>query len=142
MTFGVESRRGPRAAYPRGGHRIGAMLDQLRRESFHVLQDVELADGAAVDYLVMGPTGVFTIATYRRFDGPMLAEVGRRAAKLQELLRVSVTPVICPPTRQVRRPFEHEGVWVVRRDDLVDWLRAQRNDVLEFARLPGLAGRT
>jgi hypothetical protein len=142
MAFSVEAKRMPvRSGYARGGHRIGAMLDQLRRESYHVLQGVELTDEGSIDYLVMGPTGVFAIATVRHFDGSMLATAKRQAARLHEVLEVAVTPVICPPGRQGRGPFQHEGVWIVRRDDLTPWLRAQANDVLEFVRFPRVADR-
>jgi hypothetical protein len=57
----VESRLGTsRLRGSRGGHRIGAILDELRRESFHVLHDVELTEDGTVDYLVLGglPTGL------------------------------------------------------------------------------------
>jgi hypothetical protein len=142
MTIGLETRRGaPRPVRSQGGHRIGAMLDQLRRHAFHVLQEVELTGAGTVEFLVMGPTGVFTIATCRRFDGALVAAVKRQATTLQEVLDVAVTPVICPPGRQGRPPFEHADVWVVRRDDLVSWLRAQQNEVLEFVRFPRLADR-
>ena len=117
------------------------MLDQLRRHGFHVLQEVELTGAGTVEFLVMGPTGVFTITTCRRFDGALVAAVKRQATTLQEVLDVAVTPVICPPGRQGRPPFEHADVWVVRRDDLVQWLRAQQNEVLEFVRFPRLADR-
>ncbi len=142
MAFGIDSTRvlgAPRTA--RGGHRIGAMLDHLRREGFHVLQDVEVGDEGRVDYLVMGPTGVFALGTHARFDGSVLATARRRAERLEDALVVSVTPVVCPPGRQGGQPFRHEGVWVVRRDDLVPWLRAQQNEVLDFVRFPQFADR-
>ena len=139
MTFGIQTRPRPRfAGGLKGDARVGVMLDGLRRESFHVLHDVELTDEGTIDHLVTGPTGVFLIATTTDLERDA-AKARRQATRLHDVLDVWVAPVICLPERRGRPPHKHEGVWIVRRDHLPNWLRTQHNEVIEFARLARLA---
>jgi hypothetical protein len=126
----------------RAEEQVGLMLNELRRERFHVLHDIAQTHEGNVDHLVSGPTGVFMIETkYRRYTDEQLVKAKRQAAKLHDVLGVWVTPVICLAERRGRPPYKHDGVWIVRRPDLLDWLRAQHNQVLEFERLARFADR-
>jgi hypothetical protein len=55
-------------------------------------------------------------------------------------LGVWVTPVICIRARH-GRPFRTKGVWVVPLNELLSWVRVQRNAQVEFERLASFADR-
>ena len=68
-----------------------------------------------------------------------MGRLKRQAAKLAAELGVWVTPVICLARRRPAKPYYHCGVWILGREGLVDWVTAQRNEVLEPGRLTRLA---
>jgi len=109
-------------------------LDKLRALGFEVVQDVN------ADHLVSGPSGVFMVETKRReYDAWHLHKAKRQAAKLTAELGVWVTPVICLALRRPRRPYCDQGVWILGRETLADWVTAQRNEVVEPGRLARFA---
>jgi len=102
--------------------------------------DIEQRGEGNIDHLVSGPTGVYLVETkHRRYQEHDLRKAKRQAAKLHDELRVRVTPAICIDLRRGRKPYAHHGVWIVSRDRIVDWLRAQNNPELDFARLAAFA---
>ena len=114
---------------------VGTTLNELRKQGFVVLHDVEHEGEGNVDHLVSGPTGVYLIETKaRRYERKHLAKARRQAARLNESLGVWVTPVICLPARK-RTPWRDGNVWIVPRSHLVEWIHGQRNKPLDFERL-------
>ena len=106
---------------------IGELLNQLRSECFIVMHDVEQAYEGNIDHIVSGPTGVFMIESKaRRYNDDAPRKARRQAKKLSiELDSKWVGPVICLNKRD-RKPFPHEGVWIVPKQHLLDCIRAQR----------------
>ena len=103
---------------------VGETLNELRSEGWIVMHDIEQSGEGNVDHLVSGPNGVYLIETkLRRYQAAHLTKAKRQAAKLKTELGVWVTPVICLDQRR-GRPFRIEGVWIVPREQLLDWLRA------------------
>ena len=108
--------------------------------AYVVMHDIEQPGEGNIDHLVCGPTGVYLVETkHRRYREDDLRKAKRQAAKLHDELRVWVTPVICIDLRRGSKPYRHHGVWVVSREWVVEWIRAQTNSVVEFARLAAFA---
>jgi hypothetical protein len=78
---------------------------------------------------------------HRGYEIAHLKKAKRQAAKLHDELGVCVTPVICLDQRRDRDPYRREGVWIVCRTRLLEWVPAQRNQVLAFDRLAAFADR-
>lgn len=115
---------------------VGETLNELRRERYVVMHDLEQAWEGNIDHLVSGPSGVFLIETkYRRYETEHLTKAKRQAARLGRELDIWVTPVICLDRRRGRTPYRDQGVWIVCRDQLSTWLSTQRNAALPFERL-------
>lgn len=120
---------------------VGVTLDELRREGWIVMHDIEQAQEGNVDHLVSGPSGVFLVETKaRRYQDRDLVKARRQAAKVNRELGVWITPVICLHERD-GEPFHTHGVWIVPRRRLLGWLRRQRNRQLPFERLARFADR-
>ncbi len=110
----------------RAEREVGIELERLRGEGMLVLHDLELDHGGNVDHLVCGRTGAYVVETkLRRYEERHLRQAKREASWAHERLRVWVTPVICLATRD-DSPYRRQGVWVMGRAHLVDWLRAGR----------------
>jgi hypothetical protein len=107
---------------------VGGVLDELASDGYVVRHDLEQRSEGNVDHLVSGPTGVFMIETkHRGFQPSDLPKARRQAKKLNGELGVWVTPVICLDKRRAREPYCNRGVWIVSRERLVEWVRAQSN---------------
>jgi Nuclease-related domain len=118
---------------------VGDTLDELIRESWTVMHDIEQRYEGNIDHLASGPAGVFLIETKARwYEEPQLRKVKRQAAKVHDELGVWVTPVICLHYRD-QQPRKTAGVWIVPHKHLLDWLRAQRNTAVSFERLARFA---
>lgn len=118
---------------------VGETLEQLRRDGWTVMHDIERPSQANLDHIVSGPNGVFLIETKaRRYEDRHLARVKGQAAWLHDQLSVWVTPVICIHAQR-GRPFRAKGVWIVPLSELLEWLQAQRNTPVEFERLARFA---
>jgi hypothetical protein len=76
---------------------------------------------------------------FRRYEERQLVKAKRQAAKLYESLGVFITPVIALHTRRNPRWFRAKGVWIVPRQSLLEFLREQRNAVVDFERLARFA---
>jgi Nuclease-related domain len=114
---------------------VGATLNELRYEGYVVMHDIEQRGKGNIDHLVSGSNGVYLVETKsHRFKDGAPRKAKRQAAKLHDELGVWVTPVICISERQ-RPAFQADGVCVVSRGQLVDWIRNQRNKSVEFDRL-------
>jgi len=120
---------------------VGETLNELRREGWVLLHDVEQTGEGNIDHIAAGPTGVFMIETKeRRYQQGHLLKARRQAAKLHDELGVWVTPVICLHERR-GDPFRAEKVWVVPQQHLLRWLRAQHERPVAFERLAQYADR-
>jgi Nuclease-related domain len=127
----------------RGAHAesiVGYMLEKLRALGFEVVHDVPQRGEGNVDHLVSGPSGVFMIETKRwEYEPRDLVKAKRQATKLASELGVWVTPVICMALRRPRRKYLDNGVWILGREMLADWVTAQRNEAIEPGCLARLA---
>jgi Nuclease-related domain len=114
---------------------VGQTLDELVREGWTVMHDIE-DPGGNIDHIASGPAaGVYLIETKaRRYQDAHLGKAKWQAKMLHDRLGVWVTPVICVHRRS-RSSYKHKGVWIVTHDHLLDWLRSQHNAVLPFERL-------
>jgi nuclease-like protein len=111
---------------------VGRELEELRREGWIVLHDIQPAGKRNVDHVTSGPGGVFVIETKTSaYLDHHLGIVKQQAAHLNRHLGVWVTPVICIE-RRAGNPFKHHGVWIVPRKSLRAWLLEQRNQTLPF----------
>jgi hypothetical protein len=120
---------------------VGETLEQLRREEWIVMHDIERPGEANLDHIVSGPNGVFLIETKaRRYEERHLGRVKHQARWLHDQLGVWVTPVICLHARR-REPFRAHGVWIVPHTELLEWLQTQRNTPVAFERLARFADR-
>lgn len=114
---------------------VGSALNGLRAENYVVMHDVEQRGEGNIDHIVTGPTGAYMIETKSRgYQEDALRKARRQAAKLHKELGVWVTPVICVSERDVQL-HRREGVWIMGREDIVDWIQRQRNPRPSFERL-------
>ena len=105
---------------------VGEALDELLADGYTVTHDLPQEFEGNVDHLVNGPTGVFMIETKHRGYRPVdLSKAKRQAKKLNVELGEWVTPVICLDKRRAGNPYRDRGVWIVSRERLPDWVRAQ-----------------
>jgi hypothetical protein len=126
----------------RAEDRIRAELDGLRGRGFVVVHGVEQGDRGPIDHFVSGSTGLFLInARHRQYRDEHLRETWRRAEELFRELHAWVTPVICLAASSWGKPMREERVWVIRGDQIGDWISRQRNPVLEYERVARLADR-
>lgn len=120
---------------------VGETLEQLRRDGWIVMHDIERPGEANLDHIVSGPNGVYLIETKaRRYEDRHLGRVKGQAMWLHDQLGVWVTPVICIRSRR-GGPFRTKRVWVVPLGELLEWLKAQRNPSVAFERLARFADR-
>ncbi len=120
---------------------VGELLGQLRSERWTVMHDVMFGGRGNLDHIVSGPNGVYLVETkYRRYEQKQLGRVKHQARLLHDELGVWVTPVICLRNRR-RGAFTASKVAIVPYDQLLDWLRAQRNRPVEFERLARFADK-
>ena len=120
---------------------VGELLEQLRSERWTVMHDVMFGGHGNLDHIVSGPNGVYLVETkYRRYEQKQLGRVKHQARLLHDELGVWVTPVICLRNRR-RNTFTASKVAIVPYDQLLDWLRAQRNRPVEFERLARFADK-
>jgi len=120
----------------------GAVLDELIREGYLVLHDLEHVMPGNVDHVVSGPTGVFLVETKSNSFGRQHLGRTKRAAQLlaRELAVPWVVPVICLH----RRPdiqWTQERVTIVGIDRLADFIRAQKGRGADADRLASVAAR-
>ena len=121
--------------------KVGRELEALRHEGFVVMHDLDQGVAGNVDHLVSGPTGAFMIETkFRRYDSERdLARARRVAQALARELQVSwVQPVICFATRRYG-PRNVRGVTVLGVEELIAFIKAQRNPVVAFEALARFA---
>jgi hypothetical protein len=131
--------------WARGAHAeesVAATLDELRRDGWILMHDVEQAFEGNIDHIAWGPEqGVFLIETKaRRYEDDQLTKAKRQAAKLRNEVGVFVTPVICLYERR-GKTFRTKGVDVVPSEHLLAWLRKQRNKTVPFERLARYADK-
>lgn len=120
---------------------VGETLNELRSEGWAVMHDIEHAGEGNIDHLVSGSNGVYLVETKeRRYEDAHLTKARRQAAKIYDELGCWITPVICLHERR-SEPFRAHGVWVVPRQHLLGWLRAQHNRPVAFERLARFSDR-
>jgi hypothetical protein len=103
------------------------------------MHDIDRPSRGNIDHLVSGPTGVFLIETkHRSYLSQHVHRTMRLALDLHDELRIFVTPVICLERRSYG-PARHKNVWVVGKDELLPFIRAQQKPSLPFARLAAWA---
>lgn len=121
---------------------VGTDLESLRADGYVVMHDLEHVVPGNVDHLISGPTGAFMIETkfrsYRDSDIPKAKRVAHAIA--QQLEAPWVQPVICVATRSYG-PRMVKGVAVVGRQQLLPYVRAQKNRQVPFERLAAFADR-
>ena len=118
---------------------VGETLNELRRDGWIVMHDVEQAGEGNIDHIASGPHGVYLVETkLRHYLDADLTKAKRQAKKLNAELGTWVTPGICVDQRR-GGPFRAERVWIVPREQLLDWLRAQHNQPVAFERLARFA---
>ncbi len=118
---------------------VGDALDGLRRDGFFMLHDVDDPQGGNIDHIVSGPTGVYLIETkFSYFRDRDLGKVMQQACRLHDELGVWVTPVICLGRRD-RKPWLQKKVAVVPLQHLIDWIKQQSNQTLDFERFARFA---
>ncbi len=118
---------------------VGETLEALRWERYIVMHDMPQRGEGNIDHVVSGPNGVYLVETkFARYLPVHLKKAKRQAARLHDELGVWVTPVVCLATRETRS-YRREGVWVVSRAELADWIRAQQNEPVDFDRLARFA---
>jgi hypothetical protein len=130
-----------------GERRVGKTLAKLPKAEWAVLHDVPIGGrGANVDHLVIGPGGVFTLNTknltgkvwvaervflhngHRTDYLPKAHREGERVARLLDAATghpVTVTPVLVVMADEFVVKAQPSDVVVLRRRELVRWLRAQ-----------------
>ena len=120
---------------------VGETLNELRTDGWYVAHEIDHAGEGNIDHLVSGPRGVYLIETKaRHYQDRHLGKAKRQAAKVHDDLGVWVTPVICLHERR-GEPLHAHGVWVVPRQHLLGWLRAQHNRPVGSDRLAHLSNR-
>jgi hypothetical protein len=120
---------------------VGETLNELQREHWVVMHDIEQQYEGNIDHLVSGPNGVYLVETkLHRYQKSDLVKVMRQAMKLHDELSGFVTPVICLDTR-AGRAFRTKGVWIVPHRELLNWLRKQHNRPIPFERLARYADK-
>ena len=120
---------------------IGEALEELRREQFVVMHDLDKVVWGNVDHLASGRTGVFMVETkFRSYRDADLGKAKRVAATIGNELGVWVTPIICLATRDYG-PRRHQRVAIVGREQLLPFIRAQKNPTVAFERLARFADR-
>ena len=121
---------------------VGETLNELRRDGWYLLHDIEALGAGNVDHIAAGPGGVYLIETkYSAYLDRHLGKVKRQAKLLHdELDDCWVTPVICLYRRK-GDPFKQNGVWIVPHVHLLAWLRVQHNKTVSFERLARFAER-
>lgn len=118
---------------------VGETLNELRREGYVVMHDVEQTGEGNIDHFVAGRTGAFLIETKARgYLESHLVKARRQAAKLHDELGTWVTPVICIDERE-GEPFRDDRVWIVPRPRVLDWIRGQKEPAVPFERLARFA---
>lgn len=133
-------------AWGKGGNgevTVGRTLEALRSEGYVVMHDLDKGFAGNVDHLISGPTGAFMVETkFRRYnDDRDLARARRLAKHLARELDVSwVQPVVCFAARSYR-PRNLKGVAVLGVDDLLPFIRSQRNPVVPFEVLAAFADK-
>jgi len=124
-----------------GEIKVGRALEGLRRDGFVVMHDLHKGLAGNIDHLVCGPTGAFMVETkFRRYDNDSDLAKARRVAQMVagELRTAWVQPVICFATRRYG-PKTIKGVTVLGVDELVPYIRSQRNPVVAFDALARFA---
>lgn len=115
---------------------VGVLLEELRREGWVVMHDIERQGSGNLDHVLSGPGGVFLIETKaRRYIQGDIGKTKWRAAKLSGELGVWITPVIALNERRSPKVFETQGVTVAPKQSLLPWLRAQRRPTIAFEKL-------
>jgi hypothetical protein len=119
---------------------VGEALNELRREGFVVMHDIEQHGEGNIDHLVSGPNGIYLIETkFKSYRPEQLVKAKRQAARLGRELGVWVTPVIVLPKRS-GKPYQHDRVWIVKgTTSLASWISTQRNTAVDFERLARFA---
>jgi hypothetical protein len=113
---------------------VGEELDLLKHEGYDVWHDLDHLVGGNIDHVIAGPTGVYMVETKARAYLESHLPRAKRHAKVvsDRLGGVWVTPVICIH-RPTAEPFETQGVWIVPKHCINDWIRAQRNRTVDPA---------
>ena len=117
-------------------------LNELRREGYFVMHDIEHGREGTFDHVVCGPTGVYVVKTKaRRYLERDLHTATRQATQLAQELGVWVTPVICVDEGADASPHRKERVWIVPHESLLEWIQGQSNQTLPLDAFARFAGR-
>jgi hypothetical protein len=126
----------------RAASAVRETLNELRREGYFVMHEIEQTREGSVDHVVCGPTGVYVIETKaRRYLEKDLHAATRQATQLAQELGVWVTPVICVHEGADARPDRNKRVWIVPHESLLEWVQSQSNQTLPLDAFARFAGR-
>ncbi len=113
---------------------VGALLDTLPRDRWHVIHDATLGRGN-VDHIVIGPAGVFTIETKShpgpvrvgRLHGATIAQAQAQGRAIGWVTGTEVEPLVVFSRAWVDRPgARRKGVRVLPARMLLSHLRKQQ----------------
>ena len=84
-----------------GEERVGAILEELAGEGWHVIHDAHIGHGN-VDHILVGPPGVFTVETkshpgpirVRRLHGAILRQARGQRARVERIAGRHVEPLV------------------------------------------------
>jgi hypothetical protein len=104
---------------------VARELDPLRAEGWLITHDIRKDFGGNVDHFLTGPNGAFAIETKR--GRPRTSDRGQAIsnaiwAKRKFGLRF-VTAILCVGTDPPAAPEQHGPVWVLGKEQLVEFLR-------------------
>ncbi len=117
-----------------GEEQVGALLEELSEEGWHVMHDVSLGHGN-VDHILIGPAGVFTVETkshpgpvrVSRVHGRTLSQAQAQRNAIEQVTGVSVEPLIVFSRAWVDRPLaRRKGVRLLPARMLLGYLTRRR----------------
>ena len=121
---------------------VGEALNVLRADNYVVMHDLDNVVPGNVDHFVCGPAGAFMIDTkFKRYVESDIPNAKKTALAIaRELKAPWVQPVICFATRHYG-PRTVKGVVIVGREQLVPYIRSQRNQLVPFDCIAAFADR-
>lgn len=105
---------------------VARELDPLREEGWLITHDIRKDRGGNVDHFVTGPTGAFAVETKR--GRPRVSDRGQAISNAiwakKKFGLPFVAAILCVGTDPPAAPEQHGPVWVLGKEQLVEFLRA------------------
>lgn len=107
---------------------VAQALDPLRNEGWLITHDIKKDYGGNIDHFVSGPTGSFAIET--KSGRPRAGDRGQAISGAvwakRKFGKRWVTAILCVGTDPPSAPERHPNVWVLGKENLVEFLRSAR----------------